>query len=427
MEYASQSREALETLHTELAERYEAFRGENLSLDLTRGKPAKEQLDLSNGLDGILGGFYLLQDGTDVRNYGGILGIPEARSLGGDVLGLPASEVMVGGNSSLTLMYMYLDFMNNHAGENWADEAAASGGKCKFLCPVPGYDRHFTICERFDIEMINIPMTESGPDMDKVEALVANDPMIKGIWCVPKYSNPTGYTYSAETVARLAALPLSAGKHFRVMWDNAYVVHHLSDDQDELENVMELARKAGTTDSIVLLASTSKITFAGAGISFLGASEPNIKAFEQFLSAQVIGFDKVNQLRHVRFFGDGDALANHMKQHAAIIGPKFELVLRKLDAAIGDTGIAEWTRPRGGYFISLDTMPGLASEVVRLASDAGVKLTPAGATFPYGVDPEDRNIRIAPTFPSMDQLDKAMDVFVTCIGLASVRNLLESL
>lgn len=422
MNFNSLSKDDLESLVDEFSAQYDAFRTENLNLDLTRGKPSSEQLDLSNELDGILGGFYLLQDGTDVRNYGGILGIPEARALGGEIMGLPASEVLVGGNSSLTLMYMYLDFMN--AG-TWADEASKAGSKCKFICPVPGYDRHFTICERLDIEMISVPIIDGGPDMDQVEKLIESDPLIKGIWCVPKYSNPTGHTYSDETVTRMAALPNKAGSNFRVMWDNAYVVHHLDANGDELANLMEAARKAGTQDSIVMLASTSKITFAGAGIAFLGAAEPTLKAFEKFLSAAVIGFDKVNQLRHVRFLKDGDTLAAHMKKHADIIGPKFRIVLDKLDEKLGDAGVAEWTRPRGGYFISLDTLPGLASEVIKLASEAGVKLTPAGATFPYGSDPEDRNIRIAPTFPSTQQLAKAMDVFTTCVSLASARRLLN--
>ena len=337
MNFASLSQNELEQLHGKFSASYEQFKAEQLSLDLTRGKPSSEQLDLSNELDGILEGFYLLQDGTDVRNYGGILGIPEARALGGEMLGLPASEVLVGGNSSLTLMYNYLDFMN---GAEWAAEAAAANGKCKFICPVPGYDRHFTICERFDIEMITVPMIDGGPDMDQVEKLVEADPLIKGIWCVPKYSNPSGHTYSDQTVSRMAALPKIAGKHFRIMWDNAYSVHHLGDQQDQLANLMETARKAGTEDSVVMLASTSKITFAGAGISFLGAAEVNLKAFEKFMSAAVIGFDKVNQLRHVRFLKDGATLAEHMKKHARIMGPKFQMVLDKLDAALGDAGVS---------------------------------------------------------------------------------------
>ncbi len=422
MAYQDLSTDALKSLHEQFATAYDDFRSQQLNLDLTRGKPASEQLDLSNELDGILDGFYVLQDGTDVRNYGGILGIPEARALGGELLDLPASQILVGGNSSLTLMYLYFDFMFHHGG--WQREAQSSDGRIKFLCPVPGYDRHFTICERFDIEMITVPLVDGGPDMELVESLVDSDPLIKGIWCVPKYSNPTGHTYSIETVSRMAALPLRAGRDFRIMWDNAYVVHHLTETPDELANLMEAAFRSGTDASVIMLASTSKVTFAGAGISFLGATEANLKAFEGYLSAAVIGFDKVNQLRHVRFLQDRDAIDNHMAKHRAIIKPKFDLVLHKLNAGLGDSGVASWTQPRGGYFISLDTLPGLAGEVVRLAADVGVKLTPAGATFPYRTDPENRNIRIAPTFPSISQLDTAMDVFVTCVSLASVRELL---
>lgn len=425
MRYAELPSADLQSLQERLAASYDRFRATGLKLDLTRGKPSKEQLDLSNALDGVLEGFYLLQDGTDVRNYGGILGIPEARALGADILGLVPDEVLVGGNSSLMLMYLYIDFMQNHSAVNWSAEAQAASGRVKFLCPVPGYDRHFTICEHFNIEMITVPMREGGPDMAQVEALVGSDPLIKGIWCVPRYSNPTGHTYSDDTVSRLARLPKSAGNNFRVMWDNAYVVHHLADEPDELANLMVAAREAGTTNNIVMLASTSKITFAGAGIAFLGTSVENLAIFERFLTTSVIGFDKVNQLRHVRFLRDSETLAVHMARHKAILKPKFDMVLAMLEEALGGTGIAEWTKPNGGYFISLDTLPGLAGEVVSLASAAGVKLTPAGATFPYGVDPENRNIRIAPTYPSLDQLKQAMEVFVVCIQLASVNKLLD--
>lgn len=424
MEYESLSPAELSSLHRELSEKYDAFKAEGLNLDLTRGKPSAEQLDLSNELDGILEGFYLLQDGTDVRNYGGILGIPEARALGADIMGLAPSEVLAGGNSSLTLMYLYIDYMHRHAHHSWHAEAVSNNKKIKFLCPVPGYDRHFTICEHFDIEMITVPMSEDGPDMDQVEALVKQDPLIKGIWCVPKYSNPTGHTYSKETVGRLAALPSIAGDNFRVMWDNAYAVHHLTDTPDELANVMDTAKKLETESGIVVLASTSKITFAGAGVAFLGTSEENLANFEKYLSVQVIGFDKVNQLRHVRFLKDMDTLAAHMGKHKDIVKPKFDLVLQMLEENLGGTGAASWTHPNGGYFISLDTMSGLATEVIRLAAEVGVKLTPAGATFPYGVDPENANIRIAPTFPSLEQLRKAVEVFVVCVQLASVNKLL---
>ncbi len=404
-----------ETLRAE----YETYQAAGLKLDLTRGKPAAEQLDLANELDGILDGFYILQDGTDVRNYGGILGIPEARALGGDILGVPAANVMVGGNSSLTLMYQYVTFML----PKWRQTPDTP---VKFICQVPGYDRHFTICEHFDIEMIPVPMLEDGPDMATIQELVAGDAAIKGIWCVPKYSNPTGHTYSPEVVKQFAALPKTAGDNFAIFWDNAYAVHHIYGKLDSLTDLMSEADSAGTADNVVMFGSTSKITFAGAGISFLGASSTNLAAFEGHLSSQVIGFDKVNQLRHARFLKDAEGVAEHMNKHQAIIEPKFRMVEDKLSAALGGKDIAAWTTPTGGYFVSLDTKPGLASRVISLAAEAGVKLTPAGATFPHGHDPEDRNIRIAPTFPSMAELEPAMDVLVNCIELATLEQALAT-
>ncbi|MGI9323139.1 MAG: aminotransferase, partial [Pseudomonadales bacterium] len=289
----------------------------------------------------------------------------------------------------------------------------------KFICLVPGYDRHFTICEHFDMEMIALPFLPTGPDMARIETLVQSDPAIKGIWCVPKYSNSTGHSYDDKTVTALAALASKAGDDFRVLWDNAYTVHHLTDKTETLADVLGLAAKAGCPDSIAMFASTSKITHAGSGISFFAGSEANLAAFEKFLSAQVICFDKVNQLRHVRFLRDSAGIAAQMAKHRAILQPKFALVEQKLNQALAGKDIASWTKPTGGYFVSLDTRPGLASRVVALAAEAGVKLTPAGATFPQGKDPEDRNIRIAPTYPSLAELDKAMDVLVTCIELAS--------
>lgn len=425
MEFSQLSSDELQKVHEQLSAQYDAIKASGLNLDLTRGKPSAEQLDLSNALDGILEGFYLLQDGTDVRNYGGILGIPEARALGGELLGLDASQVLAGGNSSLTLMYLYIDYMQNHAEDAWRRQAEEGGGVVKFLCPVPGYDRHFTICDHFGIEMITVAMTDTGPDMDQVESLVKSDPLIKGIWCVPKYANPTGVTYTDDTVKRMARLATIAGKDFRVMWDNAYAVHHLADRHDELANIMDEARAAGTEDAIIELASTSKITFAGAGVAFMGASPANLDAFEKFLSASVIGFDKVNQLRHVRFLKDASGIDAHMEKHKALLRPRFDAVEEILSANLGGKGIATWTRPAGGYFVSLDTLPGLASEVVRLAREAGVKLTPAGATFPHGVDPNDSNIRIAPTFPGLPQLRQALEVLVVCVQLASTNKLLH--
>ena len=411
----------LEERQLQLEKQYDAYKSAGLSLDLTRGKPGSEQLDLSNSLDGILQGFYLLQDGTDVRNYGGLTGIPEARELGGLFMDLPANEVMVGGNSSLTLMYNYIHFMMEAV---WLAESRASKETIKFLCPVPGYDRHFTICDAFNIEMIPVDMLDDGPDMDQIEKLVAQDASIKGIWCVPKYSNPTGVTYASQVVERFAKLPTVAGDHFKIMWDNAYAVHHLSDQPDPLANLMDAARKAETTESIVMFASTSKVTFAGSGISFIGLSQDNLKAFETFLSASAIGPDKVNQLRHVRFLVDAAGIQAHMLKHRDIIGPKFEMVDNVLNQHLSDKGIAQWTKPMGGYFVSLDTLPGLASTVITMAGDVGVKLTPAGATFPKGDDPRNQNIRIAPTFPSTQALRQALEVFVVCLELASIKQLL---
>ena len=398
---------------SELQAQYDQYVEAGLKLDLTRGKPAAEQLDLANELDGILNGFYQLQDGTDVRNYGGIFGIPEARALGGELMGVCADNVLVGGNSSLTLMYHYLA----HRAREWR---AAGDDDIRFLCPAPGYDRHFTVCEDLGIDMITVPMQDGGPDMDLVESMVQYDPSIRGIWCVPKYSNPTGHTYSDATVERFAALPKLTVGDFLLMWDNAYAVHDLTDQPDSLTDIMSLAEKNETTDNVAIFASTSKITFAGAGIAFIATSTGRLAGFEKYLSAQTIGFDKINQLRHVHFLKDAAGIRAHMAKHRAIIKPKFDLVLKKLEDHLAGMDIACWTVPAGGYFISLDTQPGLASRVVAMAGAAGVKLTPAGATFPYGKDPEDQNIRIAPTFPAIDELDKAMDVFVTCIELATM-------
>ena len=395
---------------SELLDIFDTHIDAGLKLDLTRGKPSAEQLDLSNDLDGVLEGFYLLQGGTDVRNYGGILGIPEARQLGAEFIGAKSEQVMVGGNSSLNLMYQYVEHMIAHWG----------GEPVKFLCPVPGYDRHFTICEHFDIEMITVPLNDDGPDMQQVKELVSKDAAIKGIWCVPKYSNPTGNTYSKEVVEQFAEIPKVAGDNFRVFWDNAYAVHDLVEQGDELPSLMTAAEKTGTTDNIVMLGSTSKVTFAGAGISFLATSTSQLAAFEKFLSDQMIGFDKVNQLRHVRFLKDIDGIKAHMAKHRDIIKPKFDLVLKKLEEHLAGKNMASWNSPRGGYFISLDTRPGLATTIISMAADAGVKLTPAGATFPYGKDPKNTNIRLAPTFPGLAELESAMDVFVTCVELASL-------
>jgi DNA-binding transcriptional MocR family regulator len=410
----------LESNLASLQEQYDSLKGLNLSLDLTRGKPGSEQVALADTLDGILQGDYLAAGGQDVRNYGGLEGLPEARELFGAILGLPAQETMVGGNSSLTLMYQVIEFALTE-GLRGAESAWGNSDTVKFLCPAPGYDRHFSICEHLGIEMINIPMLDSGPDMDVVEALVKQDDAIKGIWCVPRFSNPSGCVYSADTVLRMARLPQRACEHFLVMWDNAYAVHNLYDDATPLASISDYCRQYDTLDNVFQFGSTSKITFAGGGVAFLGSSAANLAALGKHLVIQSIGPDKVNQLRHVRFLRDAETISAHMAKHAALIRPRFEIVLSTLQSELAGTGMGTWTKPRGGYFISFDTLPGLAREVVQLADAIGVKLTPAGATFPYGEDPEDCNIRLAPTFPPEQAVQATVEAFVVCVKLASVR------
>jgi aspartate/methionine/tyrosine aminotransferase len=399
-----------------LAKEYEAFKAAGLNLDLTRGKPSADQLSLSNALDGILAGDFKDEDGTDVRNYGGLDGIASAKALFAPVLGVGTDEIIIGGSSSLTLMYQAVQFAHEHGVAG--SDAWHKSGKVKFLAPVPGYDRHFTVCEHFGIELIPVGMDNDGPDMDQVEALVAADPQIKGIWCVPRFSNPSGIVYSAATVERCAKLGKIAGPGFRVFWDNAYAVHTLHDAAPALANILEAAKRHGCEDSIYIFGSTSKITFAGDGVSFMAASPANLKVFKHHLGFGQIGPDKVNQLRHVKFIKDIANLSALMQQHAALLKPRFDAVLQRLQAL---QGLGEWTEPQGGYFVSFDTRPGLAKIVVQLAAAAGVKLTPAGATFPYGKDPEDRNIRLAPSFPKVAEIAQATDVFVNCVKLASVR------
>ncbi len=410
----------------ELEARLDQLQAQGLKLDLTRGKPASDQLALSNELDGILGADYRLADGSDARNYGSLLGIPEARALGGELLDAPPECVIAGGNSSLSLMHLVLDTALRTglwgAGSAWCEAAAAAGGRIKFLCPVPGYDRHFTICDALGIEMIAVPMNDAGPDMDAVEHHVSRDPLIKGIWCVPKYSNPTGCVYSDAVTARIATLPRQAGPNFLVMWDNAYAVHDLVIPAPRLRSLTPLLADAGTMENAVLFASTSKITFAGAGVAFLASGGGVITALEHAMSAMTIGPDKVNQLRHARFL-DG-RLEAHMQRHAALIRPKFDAVLERLEASLAPLQIADWTRPKGGYFISLNTLPGIAKCVVARARAAGVTLTPAGATYPGGHDPNDTNIRIAPTFPNLVDVEAATDILTLCIELESIEQIL---
>ena len=414
--------------HQNLLNRYQQIQAKKLNLDLTRGKPATAQLALSDAMDGILQGNYACADGSDTRNYGGALGIPEARQFAADYMGAKPSQVLVGGNSSLQLMYQIVTNAYYHGVNGnetaWLKEAG-SAGKIKFLCPAPGYDRHFSICETLGIEMIPINMDHSGPDMDRVESLLRNDPLIKGIWCVPKYANPSGVVYSDDVVERFAQLGKIAGANFRIIWDNAYAEHHLVENPPALANLLTLSEKYGTLDNAVVIGSTSKITFAGAGISFMASSEANIAGFVDQLGIATIGPDKVNQLRHMRFLKDLPTLRALMQEHRSILQPKFELVLRHLDEGLtGKThngqSLGSWTRPDGGYFILFDTQPGVANKVVKLCAGAGVKLTPAGATWPYKKDPANTNIRLAPSFPGLSEIDEAMQVFVLCVELATL-------
>ncbi|QFT56091.1 aminotransferase class I/II-fold pyridoxal phosphate-dependent enzyme [Microbulbifer sp. THAF38] len=424
MQIESASIDQLAEWEKELSTHYERIRQHELNLDITRGKPSTEQLNLSDKLDGILCSDYRAAGGTDSRNYGGLIGLTCARELGADMLQVPTEEVIAGGNSSLTLMYhaVLTGYLFGFAGNTpWRELKAP-----KFLCPVPGYDRHFTICEQLGIGMINIPMNAQGPDMDLVEKHIREDNEIIGIWCVPKYSNPNGVTYSDETVERLAQLGQIANPGFRIFWDNAYAVHDLG-HYVSLASIRAAALENDTVDSVLQFASTSKVTHAGAGVAFVSASSANLQSLQQQMQAMTIGPDKVNQLRHSRFFTEFTTLKEHMRKHANILKPKFDCVLEHLHKGLGDTDLGQWEKPEGGYFVSFNTRPGCAKAVVKLAAEAGVKLTPAGATFPYGKDPEDSNIRIAPSFPPLEELDTAMSVFVLCVKLASVRQKLEQL
>ncbi|SEF34175.1 DNA-binding transcriptional regulator, MocR family, contains an aminotransferase domain [Amycolatopsis pretoriensis] len=395
---------------------YAALVDRGLSLDITRGKPSPEQLDLANGLLTLPGdGSFKAEDGTDVRNYGGLKGLPELRRIFAGALQVPVGQLLAAGNSSLELMHdaVVQALLSKLPGaeRRWADEPTL-----KFLAPVPGYDRHFALTERFGIELVPVAMTAEGPDMDAVETLVAEDPAVKGIWCVPKYSNPTGVTFSDDVVKRLATMR-TAAPDFRIFWDNAYAVHHLTDDEPALADVLALATEAGNADRVFVFGSTSKITYAGAGVGFFGASEANLAWWTGNTGKRTIGPDKVNQLRHALFLKDEDGVRAHMRKHAEIIGPKFEAVDRILTEELKD--LASWTKPTGGYFISLTVPKGTAKEVVRLAKEAGVALTPAGATHPHGADPDDAVIRIAPTFPTLDVVEEAVRALAVCVRLAA--------
>ena len=425
--YAEMSKEELTAFRRELKAKYHEFQTRDLKLDMSRGKPCVEQLDLSMGLMDVLSSNDDLtcEDGTDCRNYGVLTGIDEAKELLADMMEVNPSTVILYGNSSLNVMYDTVSRAMTHG--IMGNTPWCKLDKVKFLCPVPGYDRHFAITEYFGIEMINVPMTPQGPDMDMVEELVASDDSIKGIWCVPKYSNPQGYSYSDETVRRFARLE-PAAPDFRIFWDNAYGVHHLYDhDQDHLIELLAECKRAGNPDLVYKFASTSKISFPGSGVAALATSHNNLEDIKAQLKNQTIGHDKVNQLRHVRFFGDIHGMVEHMRKHADIIRPKFEAVEEILERELGGLGIGEWTQPKGGYFISFDSLEGCAKDIVARCKKAGVVMTPAGATYPYGKDPEDRNIRIAPSYPPLQDLITATELFALCVKLVSVNKLLEEM
>lgn len=424
--YKEMSKEELAALKTELEKAYEDAKGKGLKLDMSRGKPSAAQLDMTMPIMDVLNAESDLRTeaGVDCRNYGVMDGIPEAKALMGAMMGVAPEKVIVCGNASLTIMYNTVSRSVTHGvcgSTPWCKL-----DKVKFLCPVPGYDRHFAVTEHFGIEMINIPMTPTGPDMDLVEKYVNEDPAVKGIWCVPKYSNPQGITYSDETVKRFAALK-PAAEDFRIFWDNAYGIHDLyEDDKDELLDIMTECEKAGNPDMVYIFASTSKVSFSGSGIAAIAASEKSLADIRKTMTIQTIGYDKINQLRHVRYFKDINGLRAQMKKEADILRPKFEAVISTLEAELSGLGIGEWIKPKGGYFISFNTMEGCAKAVVAKCKEAGVVLTGAGATYPYGKDPKDSNIRIAPSFPTPEEMQQATELFVLCVKLVSVNKLLEA-
>lgn len=421
--YTEMSETELKEQLAVLTKEYEAAKAKGLKLDMSRGKPSPAQLDVSNEmLDIVNSGTGCVSDsGTDCRNYGTMEGIPEARQLMGEFLRVPKENVFVCGNASLNIMYdcvssaMLFGIMGSTP---WCHL-----DKVKFLCPVPGYDRHFKITELMGIEMINIPMTENGPDMDMVEKLVSSDSSIKGIWCVPKYSNPQGVVYSDETVKRFAALK-PAAKDFRIYWDNAYALHYIYDENIEIPEILSECAKAGNPDLVYEFCSTSKISFAGGGISAIASSEANLKWISKRMNVETISYDKINQLRHVRYFKNGDGLRAHMRKHAEFLRPKFDAVLEILDRELDGLGAGSWMKPMGGYFISFDAVPGCAKAIVNKCKEAGVVLTGAGATYPYGKDPDDSNIRIAPSYPTLEELKQAAELFTLCAKLATVEKLL---
>lgn len=420
--YENMSKQELLSEKDKLQKEYDEFKSRGLKLDMSRGKPGSEQLDLSLDMLTVLNKKeQCVVNGVDCRNYGILDGIPSMKAIFAELLECDSENIMVGGNSSLNMMFDVVACLM-HAGfegcEPWEKQ-----GNIKFLCPVPGYDRHFGITEYFNIEMIPVPMTPNGPDMDVVESLVSSDEKIKGIWCVPKYSNPQGITYSDETVTRFAKLR-PAAKDFRIMWDNAYCVHDLTDTPDKLLSIVDECKKYGSEDLPILFASTSKITFPGSGVAAMACSKNNMAIFKRRYQFQTIGYDKLNMLRHVIFFKDADGVRAHMKKHKEVLAPRFEVVVSKLNSQLGGLGVASWLEPNGGYFVSVDVPDGCAKRVVELCREAGVVLTGAGATYPYGKDPHDSNIRIAPTYPPVSELEIAMDLFCLSVKLAAVEKLL---
>ena len=425
MAYNNFSKEQLSSELSSLKSKYDEYVASGLSLDMSRGKPCKEQLDISSPVLNVLSSDDLCvsQQGFDCRNYGILDGIPAAKELMSGMLQVRPEQVFVGGNSSLNMMFDTIAcFMTTPAVEG--EEPWFNVKDRKFLCPVPGYDRHFSITEYFGFQMITVPMTESGPDMDIVEDLVSKDSSIKGIWCVPKYSNPTGITFSDDTVRRFANLK-PAAKDFRIMWDNAYCIHELDEQADTLLPLMAECEKAGNPDMAIIFASTSKVTFPGAGVAALGTSENNLKILKKRYTTQTIGHDKLNMIRHLLFFKNFDGFKAHMKKHAEILKPRFDTVINKFEEHIAAYDIADWTVPRGGYFVSINVYPGTAKKVEKMCKDAGLVLTPAGATYPLGFDPEDKNIRIAPSYPTVEELSLAMDVFCTCVKICAIEEIIK--